>query len=77
MIGATEMASFVADVLLVMGDPTQFKSKEEWIDHYLALPNETHEHLETLTRPFLDLEDRFLKLVYAYTRRNWESVRGG
>jgi hypothetical protein len=74
-IGATEMASFVADALRSMGDLTQFRTKEEWADHYFSLPDEVHEHLETLTRPFLELEDRFLELAYNYTRENWEGVR--
>jgi len=74
-IGATEMASFVADALRPMGDLTRFQTKEEWAEHYLSLPDEVHEHLETLTRPFLELEDRFLELAYAYTRVQWESIR--
>lgn len=74
-IGATDMASFVADALRLMGDFTQLRTKEEWAEHYLSLPDEVHEHLETLTRPFLELEDDFLELAYAYTRANWEGVR--
>lgn len=74
-IGATEMAAFVADALLPLGDLTRFGSKEEWIDNYLSMPDEFHEHLETLTKPFLDLEGRFLALAYAFTRANWQAVR--
>lgn len=76
-IGAPEMASFVAEALQPMGDSTRFQSKEEWMEHYLSLPDEVHEHLETLTRPFLELEDHFLKQAYAYARANWEAVRTG
>jgi hypothetical protein len=75
VIGATEMASFVTDALQSMGDVTRLKSKEEWIDHYLALPDDVHDHLETLTRPFLALESRFLESAYAYARAHWASVR--
>ena len=74
-IGATEMAAFVADALLPLGELTRFQTKEDWVEHYLSLPDEVHEHLETLTRPFLELEDHFLELAYAYTRANWEGVR--
>ena len=74
-IGATEMASFVANTLVPFGDLTRFRSNEEWIDHYLSLPDEVHEHLETLTRPFLALEQTFLKMAYDYARANWRSVR--
>ena len=75
MIGAIEMASFIADVLLLMGDVKPLKSKEEWIEHYHALPDEVHDHMETLTRPFLELEEPFLELAYSYTRANWEAVQ--
>lgn len=67
-IGATEMASFVANTLQQFGNLTRFRSKDEWLDHYLSCPEDVHEHLETLTRPFLEL-------AYAYTRANWQSVR--
>jgi hypothetical protein len=74
-IGATEMASFVANTLLQFGDPTRFRSKDEWLNHYLSCPEDVHEHLETLTPAFLVLEDEFLKLAYAFARANWNSVR--
>jgi hypothetical protein len=74
-IGAAEMASFVVDALLPFGDLTRFKSKDEWLEHYLSCPDELGEHLDSLTRPFLELEDSFLELAYAYTRAHWESVR--
>jgi len=74
-IGATEMASFVANTLFTFGDPTRFQSQEEWLNYYQSCPDEVHEHLETLTRPFLALEDPFLQLAYAYTRAHWEQVR--
>jgi len=74
-IGATDMAAFVAEALLPMGDLTRFRSKEEWIDHYLSLPDEVQEHLETLTELYLELENRFMELVYAFTRDNWQLVR--
>jgi hypothetical protein len=74
-IGATEMASFVVDALLPFGDLTRFKSKDEWCTYYLSCPDEVHEHLETLTQRFLELEDPFLQLAYAYTRTHWKSVR--
>lgn len=74
-IGATEMASFVSDALLPLGDLTRFQTKDEWVEHYLSLPEEVHERLETLSRPFLELENSFLELAYAYTRANWEGVR--
>ena len=73
-IGATEMASFVEAALEPMGDVTRFRSKEEWVEHYLSLPDAIHEHLETLTPHFLELEDDFLKQAYAYARANWERV---
>jgi hypothetical protein len=74
-IGAIDMAKFVADVLQLFGDPTRFHSQDEWLDHYLSCPDELHEHLETLSRPFLELEGVFLDLAYVYTRTHWESVR--
>jgi hypothetical protein len=74
-IGASEMASFVADALGAMGDATRLRSKEEWVDHYLSLPDAVHEHLETLTGPFLELEDHFLKQAYGFARANWAKVR--
>ncbi|NNE00407.1 MAG: DUF4375 domain-containing protein [Pirellulaceae bacterium] len=74
-IGATKMASLVADVLLPLGDTTEINSKDQWVEHYLSMPDETHEHWETRTRPFLELEDRFLDLAYSYARANWEGVR--
>ena len=74
-IGATQMASFVANILLQFGDLKRFSSKEEWLDHYQSRPDEVHEHLETMSRPFLELEDAFLRLAYAYTRANWQRVR--
>lgn len=74
-IGAHDMASFVASSLRKFGYSTRTGSIDEWLSHYESCPDEVHEHLETLTRPFLDLEDSFLKLAYAYTRANWERVR--
>lgn len=74
-IGATEMASFVADALLPLGDTTGIHSKDEWVEHYLAMPDKVHEHWETLTGQFLELEDRFLELAYSYARVNWEGLR--
>lgn len=74
-IGATEMAAFVTRALQPFGDLTRFPSNDEWLEHYLSCPDEVHEHLETLTRPFLELEDSFLELAYAYARAHWKSVR--
>ena len=74
-IGATEMSAFVGQALWQFAGPTQLRSQDEWLDHYQSCPDEIHEHLETLSRPFLELEDTFLKLAYAYTRANWQSVR--
>ncbi len=75
-IGATEMASFVADALESLGEVTRLQTKEEWAEHYLfGLPDEVHEGLEKLTPRFLELEDHFLELAYAYTRANWQRVR--
>jgi hypothetical protein len=75
LIGATEMASFVSDVLLLMGDTTRLLSQEEWIDHYMALPDEVHERFDPLSIPFLKLEEHFLELTYAYTRAHWQNVQ--
>ena len=74
-IGAEEMATFVAQVLRELGDLTQLHTKDEWLNHYQSRPDELHEHLETLTRPFLALEDAFLRKAYDYTRVNWQRVR--
>src|SRR5688572_10817094 len=71
-IGATEMAAFVRQVLLAFGDLTGLQSKEQWLDHYQSRPDEVHEHLETLSRPFLELERHFLQLTYAFTRAHWQ-----
>ena len=74
-IGAAGMASFVTHALLPFGDLTRFRSKDEWLDHYLSCPDDLHEDLEALTRPFLELEDPFLESAYAYARANWQAVR--
>ena len=74
-IGATEMAAFATDALLPLGDTTGIQSKEAWVDHYLSMPDHVHEHWETLTKPFLELEDRFLDLAYKYAREHWVAVR--
>ena len=74
-IGATEMAAFVRQVLLALGDLTRLRSHEQWLDHYQSRPDEVHEHLETLTRPFLELEDRFLERAYDFARAHWQGVR--
>jgi hypothetical protein len=69
------MASFVADALLPLGDTTGINSKGEWVEHYLSMPDNVHEHWETLTPQFLELEDWFLDLAYSNARANWEGVR--
>jgi hypothetical protein len=74
-IGATEMATFVARALALFGDLSRFRSKDEWLDHYLSLPDEVHEYLKTFTQPFLELEQQFLQLADAYARAIWQSVR--
>ncbi|MDP6721167.1 MAG: DUF4375 domain-containing protein [Pirellulaceae bacterium] len=74
-IGATKMASLTADALRPLGDTTAIDSRDEWVEHYLSMPDNIHEHWETLTRPFLELEDQFLDLAYRYARVNWERVR--
>lgn len=74
-IGASEMASFVAEALVPLGDTTGISSKNEWVEHYLSMPDKVHEHWETLTRQFLQLEDRFLELAYKYAREHWDDVR--
>ena len=71
------MAEFVTHVLLPFGDLSRFKSQDEWCEHYLSCADDFPVPLETLTRPFLELEDRFLELAYKYTRANWERVRAG
>ena len=83
MIGATDMAAFVSNALLPFGDLTQYATKEEWLDNYLAFADATGYAddlpvpLESLTKPFLELEDSFLLLAYAYTRKHWKNVRTG
>lgn len=74
-IGATEMASLVGSALMHFGDLTRFQSKGEWLDHYLSCPEDVHELLEGLIRPFLELEDSFLELAYTYSRAKWQDVR--
>ena len=76
-IGASEMAEFVTRVLLPFGELTRFKSQDEWYEHYLSCADDFPVPLETLTPPFLELEDRFLELAYKYTRAHWVSVRAG
>lgn len=74
-IGAEEMAAFVGQVLSEYGDPAQFRSRDEWLDYYQSRPDEVHEHLETLTRPYQELEGAFLRAAYAFARTNWHRVR--
>ena len=74
-IGATQLATFVTDALQPLGDTTRIRSKDEWVEHYLTMPDNVHEHWETLTQPFLQLEDRFLEAAYHYARDHWQDVR--
>jgi hypothetical protein len=39
------------------------------------MPENVHEHWETLTQQFLRLEDRFLEVAYIYARHHWKEVR--
>jgi hypothetical protein len=74
-IGATQMATFVSDVLQPLGDTTGIRSKAEWVEHYHSMPDNVHDHWETLSQPFLQLEDRFLEGAYQYARDHWQDVR--
>jgi Domain of unknown function (DUF4375) len=74
-IGAAEMAAFVTRALQPFCDLTRFRSKDEWLDHYRSGPDDLHEYLEALTRPFLELDGPFLESAYAYARANWRAVR--
>jgi hypothetical protein len=74
-IGASEMAALVTRALLPFGDLTRFRSKDEWCDNYLSSADNFPVPLESLTRPFLELEGHFLELAYAYTRAHWMGVR--
>jgi len=74
-IGATEMASFVAKALVPLGDTSGICSKDEWVEHYLSMPDNVHEHWEAITVQFQQLEDRFLELAYNYARDHWSDVR--
>ena len=74
-IDADEMAKFVTNALLPMGDINSIRSKDAWAAHYLAIPDTVHEQWETQTAAYLDLEPKFLTLAYAYARRTWHHVR--
>lgn len=74
-IGATQLATFVSDALQPLGDTTGIRSKDEWVDHCLSMPDHVHEHWETLSQQFLQLEDRFLEMAYHYARDHWKDVR--
>ena len=74
-IGAAKMATFVTEALQPLGDTTGIHSRDEWVRHYLSMPENVHEHWETLTQQFLQLEDRFLEVAYIYARHHWKEVR--
>jgi hypothetical protein len=74
-IGATELADFAEYVLRPLGNPTEIQSKDEWVNHYLSMSDDVHEHWETLTPEYCRREERFLELAYAYARINWRRVR--
>jgi hypothetical protein len=58
-----------------VGDLTRYKSQDEWRDNYLSCADDFPVALESLTQPFLELEDRLLELAYAYARAHWMGVR--
>jgi len=74
-IGATEMSDFTEYVLRPLGVLTKIRSREAWMDQYQSMPDDVHEHWDTLTPQYCNLEDRFLELAYAYARVNWNRVR--
>jgi hypothetical protein len=74
-IGAMEMATLVTAALQQLGDATGMRSRDEWGKHYLSMPDNVHEHWETLSPQFLQLEGRFLELAYRYARDHWKDVR--
>jgi hypothetical protein len=74
-IGATQLAALLTDALQHLGDTTRIRSKDEWVEHYLSMPDQVHEQWESLTHEFLKLEDRFLQLAHRYARDHWRDVR--
>jgi hypothetical protein len=74
-IGAGEMAAFTEDVLRPLGDTTGIRSIEAWAEHYDSMPEDIHNHWETLTPRYCSLENHFLESAYAYARANWDQVR--
>jgi hypothetical protein len=74
-IGATQMAAFVTDALQPLGDTTGIRSKDEWVEHYHSMPDNVHDHWETLSQQFLQLENRFLEGAHHYARDHWKDVR--
>jgi hypothetical protein len=54
---------------------TRFKSQDEWCDNYLSCAEDFPVPLESLTQPFLEMEDRFLDLAYAYATAYWMGAR--
>lgn len=75
MVGAEEMASFVADVLLPMKSQVEVSTKEDWVELYTSMPDEVHEAWETMLPRYGELEKQFLAFAYAFARNRWEEVR--
>jgi hypothetical protein len=74
-IGATAMASFIEVIQSKLQALAHIDSEDEWQQYFEQLPDEYHEEIELLTRPFLELEPAFLDSAYSFARMYWAQVR--
>lgn len=75
MIGSEVMADFTRYALRPMQNTSSVSTKDAWVEQYHSLPDHVHEHWETLSRRYCELEGKFLASAYLYTRSSWQLVR--